>query len=346
MFAFSNRKSALALILSTGMLMALPLAARADEHTGYVPISGEDSVYLLNTATDTVTKKIRHVGNHPSVVRVLPDHSKIYVDNLGPLTSHITVIDPKTQSIVKKISTRGIPYASMALSGNGRYLFVPTVLSLVQVIDTQTDKVVYTHKVGTLPFGIEASPDGSRFYSYFVDNTVAAYDTRTGRQIGPRLPSGALPLWSALSSDGGTLYVFNVKGNSITVIDTASWQVADTIAMPEDTRGIFSGTLTPDGRTIYVCDARSKTMIVVDTASRTVSQVIATGDAAPAYIGFSPDGKTGYMSDLAAAAKGLPLFFYGPFPPKPGNVVVYDTVSKTLIGKIPVGTAPLAGVYD
>lgn len=346
----SMRSHRLRCFLGFASLMAvLPIAqaqqAQAAENLAYVPISGEDSVYVIDTATDSVIDRIRNVGNHPTVLRVTPDRSKIYVDNFGPLSSDIGVIDTKTRRVTKRIPTAGYPYASIALSADGRYLFVPTVLSKVQVIDTRTDKVIHTYPVGLLPFGIEASPDGGRFYAFFPDNTAAVYDTATGKQIGSRLPTGEFPGWSALSEDGDTLYIFNLTTNDITVIDTPSWRVTGTISLPDTAKNMYSGSLTPDGKRIYVCYRGSGNLVVVDLATQSVTDILSMGEAHPDFIGFSPDGKRAYVSDLAKESGHGNFFTYSSFPPRPGHVIVYDTASNTPVDSIDVGTAPIAGVY-
>lgn len=360
--ALARWPQAAALGLAIALLLPAARPAAADPATpavatrqlGYVPVSGEGAVYVIDTATQTLLKKIADVGSHPTVLRMLPDRSKIYVDNFGPERGEIAVIDTRTDTVVKKIPTHGLPFASIQLSPDGRFLYVPTSASLMQVIDTRSDQVVRSFALPGSPIAIEISPDGQRLYVFFSDSTVAPYDAQTGTPLRPRLPvQGVGPDWGALSADGNKLYAMNELSDSISVIDTQAWAVVKNLPLPPGSAPV-SGTLTPDGSQLYVCNVGTRTIAIVDTRTDTVAKVVPTKHA-PVVVGFSADGRRAYVSDLGAASLAfsaplggtIGLAFFSFQPGLPGNVVTYDTRTHQPIGRpVLTGTGPIVGVYD
>lgn len=334
----------------------LATSANATELDGkiYVPVTDENSVYLIDPATYTVIKKIRNVGMHPIVLRITPDHKKLYVDNFGPLEFSVAVIDTASNTVTKKITTGGAAYASMAMSRDGRFLYVPTAASLVQVIDTSVDKIVKTFPIVGLPFPIdlEVTPDGKAFWAFTTYGTLAQYSTETGKQLrGPITIKGIAPGWANLSKDGSKLYAFNFTTSNVSEIDTASLKVTRTTQMAP-TALPLSGTLNADESEIWVANVGDDTIDIIDTATMKIKQVIHTANT-PAYVGFSPDGKKAYVSDLgpvSGAMKGplrpvlFDIFYFLP-PGLPGYVNTYDAETKQQLGRTTVGTGPVAGVY-
>lgn len=346
---------AAALLPIARLAVADPLApAAVARHLGYVPVSGEGAVYVIDTASQTLLKKISDVGSHPTVLRILSDRSKIYVDNFGPERGEISVIDTLTDTVLKKIPTHGLPFASIQLAPDGRFLYVPTSASLMQVIDTRSDQVVRSFALPGSPIAIEVSPDGRRLYVFFSDNTVAPFDAQTGDQLRPRLPvQGVGPDWGALSADGRKLYAMNELSDSISVIDTQAWAVVKNLPLPPGSAPV-SGTLTPDGSQLYVCNIGTRDISILDTRTDTFVEVVPTTHA-PVVVGFSADGRRAYLSDLGAASAAfsaplggtIGLAFFSFLPGLPGHVVTYDTRSHQPIGRpVVTGTGPIVGVYD
>ncbi|WP_410210133.1 YncE family protein [Aquirhabdus sp.] len=324
------------------------------QNIGYIPVSSTGSVYVVDMQQQKVLQQITNVGDHPTVLRALPDHSKIYVDNFGPLSSQIAVIDTATNTVTKKISTNGAPFASMQLSPDGRYLYVPTDFSVMHVIDTKTDQIIRTFSLPALPLGVEVSADGAALYVTFIDSTVGAFDALNGAVIHPKISSGGIdPGWGALSADGRKLYLANALSDNIAVLDTVSWKITNTISVGIG-GGPISVSLTPNSRALYVCNIGTHNITIIDTATEKVSKVIATGTV-PVVVGFNPDGSRAYLSDLGQASIGyvpvlsVPLItiaFFAFLPGLSSDIVTYDTATSKVIGKpIITNTGPVVGLY-
>src|ERR1700739_1890689 len=101
----------------------------------------------------------------------------------------------------------------------------------VSVIDTASDKVVKTFKVGTRPRGVAVSLDGTKLYiSEQNNNSLLTVDTASGETIA-RTKLGDSPEGIYLSADGKWLAAAIEENNQALLVDTATGQVARRIAM-------------------------------------------------------------------------------------------------------------------
>ncbi|MEM7750682.1 MAG: beta-propeller fold lactonase family protein, partial [Pseudomonadota bacterium] len=78
------------------------------------------------------------------------------------------------------------------------------------------------------------------------------------------LPLAVAALFLAAPAAAFTVYVTNEKGNTVTIIDSETWEVTGTIEGGQRPRGI---TISPDGKHLYVCASDDDTVRVFDTAT-------------------------------------------------------------------------------
>ena len=84
--------------------------------------------------------------------------------------------------------------------------------------------------VGTEPFGVAVTPDGSKVYVTNVrDNTVSVIDTTTNTVIGFPIPVGGNPVGAAVTPDGSRVraYVTNASRQHGPA-STSRWSTAPT----------------------------------------------------------------------------------------------------------------------
>jgi YVTN family beta-propeller protein len=93
----------------------------------------------------------------------------------------------------------------------------------VWVIDTATDRVTDTIRVGRGPAGVAVSPDGTRAYVTVAHNrSVAVIDTATD-QVTVTIDVHSVPETVAVSPDGTRTYVTDADSpGSVSVIDTGT----------------------------------------------------------------------------------------------------------------------------
>jgi hypothetical protein len=133
----------LALVLVAG-LTAPATTARAEHSQGtlYLPEVANDTIAVLDIATDTIVRRIPIDGEatRPAVMAATADGRKLYVDNFGVLPATVTVIDRPSGS-TKNIRTSSVPLGAF-ISNDSRELFLPESGFEIEVLDTATDRIV------------------------------------------------------------------------------------------------------------------------------------------------------------------------------------------------------------
>lgn len=194
----------------------------------------------------------------------------------------------------------------------------------VSVVDPTTDTVVATIPVGSFPFGVAVSPDGSQAWvANDGSNDVSVISTSTDT-VTATIPVGRFVQTVAFSPDGSRAYVgyFVSPGFwDVAVIDTATDTVITNVPVGNQTFGI---ALTPDGSRAYVANFISSNVSVIDTSTNTNIATIADGAArTPDGIAASPDGAHVYTANFNS-----------------DNVSVIDTATNTISALIPVASGP------
>lgn len=87
----------------------------------------------------------------------------------------------------------------------------------------------------------------------------------------------------AISPDGSRLYVANLLGSTVSIIDTASSTVVIHLGLGMNPLGL---AVTPDGGQVYVANTSSDSVSVIDTGSNMVVDTIAVGDGPTAFGSF------------------------------------------------------------
>ncbi|MGL4306395.1 MAG: YncE family protein [Mycobacteriaceae bacterium] len=350
----------LACMLAAVALFATPSTALANpaisgSTTGpdglvYIPMYSANTVIGIDPIAQKVVKEYKNVGNRPLVVKMLPDHSKMFVSTFGPLDSAVFAIDMKTDE-VSKIPVLGDSYAVAVLSHNGRYFYAPTSLSTIAVIDTQTNKVIRHVPVLTPPgpFHMEASADDSKIYVLSGLGTLTEYDAITGAVLrGPIFLQGIASGWGGLNVSGEKLFSVNFYGG-VTIVDLKSWRVDRVMPMSLDSAPI-SATFTPDGTKMWVCNFGSNEILVMDAHTGHIINVIRSKSGSPVYAGFSADGETAYVGTMGKLPVELPVEIKLPLAMLPetgknGFFDQYDTETGELKSSMPVVGTPFAGVF-
>ena len=114
-------------------------------------------------------------------------------------------------------------------------------------------------------------------------------------------------------------YVTNVNGQDVSVINTVTNTVVDTIIVGSNPVDV---AITPDGAFAYVPNSGSGTVSVIDIATNTVVATVGVGSATRG-VAITPDGAFAYV----------PNFFSN-------NVSVIDTATNTVVATVPVGSNP------
>lgn len=182
----------------------------------------------------------------------------------------------------------------------------------VSFIDGHSDTIV-TGPVNTVIVGGQAtylalSPDNTRLYVSVgfcnypdtVQGCVAVIRTdalATSPTV--KIPVGEFPGGVALTPDGSRLYVVNGGDRTISVIDTSTNAVVQTIANTPSGKGEIA--MSPDGTRAYVpgFNNNKQGVTVIDTTTNTVAgELVGLASGDPIYgIAITPDGGRLYVAN-------------------------------------------------
>jgi YVTN family beta-propeller protein len=174
----------------------------------------------------------------------------------------------------------------------------------LSVIDTTTHEVIHTI---SLPFkkggptGVAVSLDGRRVYvaeeGTEDGNLILGFDTVTNKLANMTPIEGWGFYEMAITPDGSRVYVVGAVSNNVSVMDTRTNQVIDTIAIMHP----FGITITSDGKQVYVGGEMNDedllgTVSVIDTATNRVSHSIPVEGFGFYGIVLTPDGTQAYVA--------------------------------------------------
>ncbi len=201
--------------------------------TLYAAQGGNDSIAVLQLASDG---GLTQTGSFPTRKGDFP--AGLALDNRGLL--YVTNNDPGTFT---KPGSMAIYQASTGAE-LGRYAFAGSGFG-----------------TPNFPLAVAALPNGAKTY-VASQRDGAVYVLNTVNPAAPTLlgtiPTGAHPDYEVLSKDGSRLYVANAQSDTVSVIDTGTDRVMDTILIrPSEARGPVTASptglaLSPSGDTLYV----------------------------------------------------------------------------------------------
>ena len=268
--------------------------------SAYVVNQSNGTVSVVDTVTNRIVKTIV-VGTAPSFVTRAPDGT-IWVSNKE--SRSISVIAPDSNIVVKTIDSDTLVYGvkpiGIAFGPNGFAYIAGSIGNFITVIDTVTYERVGAIDTGfgTIPVGLAVSPSGDKLY---ITNQAVGYvevvDHVTYERV--TIPTGAYPTVVVLNGYGSRAYVTNQFSNSVSVIDTGSNLVINTIQVGSTPIGMV---LNDDYTLAYVAnfsgfgpgDRNPGSVSVIDLTINEVINVVPVGGG-PVGLSISPAGDKLYV---------------------------------------------------
>jgi YVTN family beta-propeller protein len=280
-----------------------------------------NNVAVIDTTTNQVLTEIP-VGTYPIRIAMTPNKLKAFVSN--GKSNNISVLDTVARTNIATITVTRVPGESAVTPDGGRLFVVHQSGSgqhtcPVDVINTTTNAIITTvFCPGSWLKDILFTPDGHT--AYVANQTVGevdAIDTTTYQVT--NIPTGAGSRRLCISPLGDRVYCANYRGNTVSVINTATKQNIANIPVGQGPRAI---AITPNGTEVYVANVGSGTVSVINTTTLSVVATIPTG-VNPWELVMKADGTKAFASNTLS-----------------DTVSVINTATHTVTATVPAGHGP------
>jgi YVTN family beta-propeller protein len=314
------------------VLVALCVAAASEaaETKLYVANSTGNDIYVIDTTTNRVAKKIE-VGPEPHGLAATRDGGTLFVtvENTSGEEGELLWLDTRTDTVRRRLKIGPRPN-QLACTPDGKIVYVPCDDATWWVIDTVKGEVLKKIPTGGRPHNTLCSSDGKTMYlgpkgSYHI--LLASTDTH--RIVGEIATSDA-PRPIVLSPDEKRLYANVDTLIGFEVADLARRKVIHRVEaeVPEELLRKASRShgicVTPDGKELWMCDVyHDRTYVfdlTVDPPKQTATIVMKGGGY---WMCFSPDGKLCYITERLG-----------------NSVAVLDVQTRNTVARITAGSAP------
>ena len=293
----TGRDRFLVVSLATGKIEKTVVTGHAPEHFDVSP-DGR-LAFVGNMQDSTVSVIDVHEGREvarlegffePHGFSVVPDGSKVYVSSIGAhevavldasglLRKRLAVgdvgrfaaRDPKRylseiKGVVNPTLTRDGAFAYAASSDSGS----------LAIIDTRTDKVVKTLKVGDQPWRAYNSPDGRwMLVPNNGDATVSVIDT-TSQKIAAQLNAGPEMTGINFAAGGSKAYVISRGDSAVYVFDMKTFRLVTRLKIGTNV-ALETAATTADGAKIYLASSTDDAVYVIDAQTDRVARIANVG---------------------------------------------------------------------
>jgi YVTN family beta-propeller protein len=219
-----------------------------------------DGIGVLDVAAKKLTGKLK-AGSDPEEFALSKDGRRIYISNED--TKSATVIGIASAKVEHIIPVGSEPEGVSTAPDGKRFYVTCEAGGDIYVIDTRSYSVTAHFKVNGRPRSVAfLSAGGIGFIpseSAGELNVIDTIDAKVSKTIA--LPPGSRPMSVKLSPDEKRLYVSNGRAGTISVFDTHSYDLLDTIKVGTRPWGI---AVSPDGKFLFSANGPSNDVSVVD----------------------------------------------------------------------------------
>lgn len=233
-----------------------------------------DGIGVIDVASKSLKTKI-HGGSDPEEFAVSTKGDQIWISNED--TKSATAINVATGK-VDHIVPVGREPEGVSLTPDGKQVYITCESGGdIYVIDTSTYAVVTHFKVEGRPRSADFIPGGVGFVGSESAGQINVIDTTALKVLKViTLPKGSRPMRLHLSTDNKSLFVSNGRSGTISVIDTQSYELKDTITVGQRPWGIG---ISPDGKYLFSANGPSNDVSVVDLATNKEIKKIPAGNS-------------------------------------------------------------------
>src|SRR5579859_1166352 len=220
-----------------GLIMLLLAGTPARAYLAYASNEKDNTVSVIDLATMSVVKTIQ-TGQRPRGMALTSDGQRLLVC-LGD-SNRIDIYDTKTLDVVASINTPDPEYAALREPENNPLYVSNENDALITVWNIDTQKILVQMPTGVEPEGMAVSPDGQLIVNTTETTNMAQFFSyATGQNLANVLVPPR-PRWAAFADDGHEVWVSSELGGAVSVVDTKTFNVLDTIHFDiQGLRGTF-----------------------------------------------------------------------------------------------------------
>ncbi len=261
-----------------------------DDRFAYVGNMEDSTVSVIDLKEGKEVRRLKGFFE-PHGFSVLPGDNKVYVSNFG--AHEVRSVEIPSQQLAKRLAIGNVHRAAIRdpkryqsdLKGianptpsiDGRFIFAADGdAGVVGIIDTETDRVIKTLKVGEAPWRAYASPDG-RFMMVpnNGDETISVIDTKT-HEVVTTLQGGAGMTGVNFTQGGKKAYVISGEEGAVSVYDMATFKRVNRLKLGSNLT-LETGATTVDGLKIYIASSTDDSVYVIDSTTDQVKRIANVG---------------------------------------------------------------------
>ena len=242
-------------------------------------------------------------GTGPHEVVASADGRLAYVANYGDqqtLGNSLSIIDIAARKEIKRVELGPLFRPHGLVEAGGKIYFTVEVNRAIARYDPASARVDWVMGTGqTATHMLAIMPDGKRAYTANIaSDTVTAIELNAppGPKQITQIGVGKQPEAIDISPDGRELWVGQNGDGSISIIDTATNKVKETIKVGEVPIRV---KFTPDGKRVLVSDPQAGELIVLDAATRKEIKRLAI-EGVPVGILIAPGGSRAFIAATQA----------------------------------------------
>jgi YVTN family beta-propeller protein len=261
------------------------------------------SVLIVDPVEGKVVSQVRHQDGSYAGLAFTPDGRRLYASSF---TGSIGVFEvepdgeleplPAIKLAASKAALEEVVPVGLAMNRDGKSLWaVLNLKNAVAEIDLTDGKILRQIAVGNAPFGVlqlgdklyvtnwagrapgkddVAGPSGrgptvrvDPVKYVASDGSVSVVDLKSGKET-KQIVVGLHPSAVIASPDGSRVFVANANSDSVSIIDTKSDTVIETISTRPTEKLIFGSSpnalaISPDGKTLYVSNGTNNAVAVI-----------------------------------------------------------------------------------
>jgi YVTN family beta-propeller protein len=265
-------------VVSTIAVGTSPAGVVAVNAVGKVFVTNPESrnVSVIDMRTNTVIATLT-AGTEPfqAPLGVDATHDGRYVFVADWQAHQLLAFDTRTHALAWRVALGKAPSGVAAHPDNKRVFVAERDDDQVAVIDIEKHKVIQRIKTQSHPFAVMIDKRGEKLYTLNVWSDSVTISDATAKGNGRLLSTvavGKAPYGCAESTDGQRVYVTNQHSETISVIDTQTLQVTQTLKGFEYPEGIVA-----QGNKVYAVNWMTDSVSVLDATKGNVLSEIAVG---------------------------------------------------------------------